>query len=247
MREIVLDTETTGFDPHQGDRIVEIGAIELYNHMPTGRTFHEYINPQRDMPNEAFEVHGIGPDLLIEPRPPRDGEVTLKDKPLFAQVGHKFIEFVADAKLVIHNAAFDMKFLNAELGWMNLPQLPWEQAIDTLDMARKRFPGSPASLDALCRRFSIDNSSRTLHGALLDSEILAEVYLELIGGRQPDFGLSTGSSGSGGSTGAESDWRPQPRPQPLPSRLSEKEAAAHAAFVDGLGDGALWKKLNQIS
>ena len=243
MREIVLDTETTGFDPEQGDRIVEIGALELYNHMPTGRTYHQYINPGRGMPNEAFEVHGIGPDLLDTPRPPRDGEVTLKDKPAFHEVAHSFVEFVSDAKLVIHNAAFDMKFLNAELGWIKLPVLPWEQAVDTLAIARKKFPGSPASLDALCRRFGIDNSSRTLHGALLDSEILAEVYLELIGGRQPDFALSAGHGGSGDTVKAGSDWRPQPRPNPLPSRLSEKEAAAHAAFVDGLGDGALWKKL----
>ena len=243
MREIVLDTETTGFDPHQGDRIVEIGAIELYNHMPTGRTFHQYINPQRDMPNDAFQVHGIGPDLLLEPRPPKPGEVTLKDKPLFADVAQGFVEFVADAKLVIHNAAFDMKFLNAELDWIKLPKLPWEQAIDTLDMARKRFPGSPASLDALCRRFAIDNASRTLHGALLDSEILAEVYLELIGGRQPDFALSATTSGKSGQAGADSDWRPQQRPKSLPSRLTETEIAAHAEFVDGLGDDALWKKL----
>lgn len=243
MREIVLDTETTGFDPHQGDRIVEIGAIELYNHMPTGKTFHQYINPQRDMPNDAFQVHGIGPDLLLEPRPPKPGEVTLKDKPLFADVAQGFVEFVADAKLVIHNAAFDMKFLNAELDWIKLPKLPWEQAIDTLDMARKRFPGSPASLDALCRRFAIDNASRTLHGALLDSEILAEVYLELIGGRQPDFALSATTSGKSGQAGPDSDWRPQQRPKSLPSRLTETEIAAHAEFVDGLGDDALWKKL----
>ncbi len=243
MREIVLDTETTGFDPEQGDRIVEIGALELYNHMPTGRTYHQYINPGRGMPNEAFEVHGIGPDLLESPRPPRDGEVTLKDKPAFHEIAQGFVEFVGDAKLVIHNAAFDMKFLNAELGWVKLPLLPWEQAIDTLAIARKRFPGSPASLDALCRRFGIDNAARTLHGALLDSEILAEVYLELIGGRQPDFGLSAGYSGSGATSTAETDWRPQPRPTPLRSRLTEQEAAAHAAFVDGLGDGALWKKL----
>ena len=244
MREIVLDTETTGFDPEQGDRIVEIGAIELFNHMPTGRTFHEYINPQRGMPQDAFEVHGIGPDLLDVPRPPNPGEVTLKDKPLFHQVAQSFVEFVADAKLVIHNAAFDMKFLNAELKWLNFPPLPWEQAVDTLAIARKKFPGSPASLDALCRRFSIDNSSRTLHGALLDSEILAEVYLELIGGRQPDFGLNV-SSGTGGARdhSAETTWRAKPRPHALPPRLSEKEAAAHEAFVEAMGDGAIWKKL----
>lgn len=242
MREIVLDTETTGFDPQQGDRIVEIGAVELYNHMPTGRTFHEYINPQRGMPQEAFEVHGIGPDLLETPRPPKDGEVILKDKPLFNQVARSFVEFIGDAKLVIHNAAFDMKFLNAELEWVQLPQIPWEQAIDTLDIARRKFPGSPASLDALCRRFSIDNSDRTLHGALLDSEILAEVYLELIGGRQPDFALGVDHKKTTDSGAQDTDWRPGPRPTPLPARLTVEERAAHQAFVEQLGDDPLWKR-----
>lgn len=227
MREVVLDTETTGFEPESGDRIVEIGAVELMGHMATGRTYHQYINPERPMPEAAFQVHGLGDDFL-------------RDKPKFAQIGQDFLDFIGDAKLVIHNAAFDIKFLNAELKWMNLPQIPWEQAIDTLAIARKRFPGSPASLDALCRRFNIDNASRTLHGALLDSEILAEVYLELIGGRQPDFGLSTATSRSAGA--GEEDWTPRPRPQPLPSRLSETEAAAHAAFVTGLGDDAVWNK-----
>ncbi len=240
MREIVLDTETTGFDPDAGDRIVEIGCLELYNHMPTGKTFHQYINPERDMPDEAFGVHGIGPDLLVAPRAAQAGEVTLKDKPVFKAVGQAFVDFIGDARLVIHNASFDMKFLNAELAWMGLPQIPWEQATDTLAIARKKFPGAPASLDALCRRFSIDNSSRTLHGALLDSEILAEVYLELIGGRQPDLVLAPeqGASSGGGAGGA---WRPQPRPTPLPSRVTKEEAAAHDAFVEKLGDGAVWK------
>lgn len=227
MREIVLDTETTGFEPSEGDRIVEIGAVELYNHMPTGRTFHEYINPQRAMPQAAFEVHGLGDDFL-------------RDKPVFAQIGPKFLEFVGDAKLVIHNAPFDMKFLNAELGWMKLPLLPMEQAIDTLMIARKKFPGSPASLDALCRRFGIA-TERTLHGALLDSQILAEVYLELIGGRQPDFGLSTTTTTEISVSSAQ-NWRPKPRPTPLPSLITQEEAAAHEAFVKALGDGALWIK-----
>ncbi|WP_375174050.1 DNA polymerase III subunit epsilon [Pseudooceanicola sp.] len=227
MREIVLDTETTGFDPEQGDRIVEIGAVELWNHVPTGETYHVYINPERAMPQEAFEVHGLGDDFL-------------RDKPKFREIAQGFLDFVQDAKLVIHNASFDMKFLNAELGWLNLPKLPFDQALDTLAIARQRFPGSPASLDALCRRFGIDNSSRTLHGALLDSEILAEVYLELIGGRQPDFALSASSGGSGG--GAADDWRPRPRPIPLPSRLTEEEAAAHKDFVSKLGDEAVWKR-----
>ena len=230
MREIVLDTETTGFEPEQGDRIVEIGAVELHNHMPTGKTFHKYINPERAMPNEAFEVHGLGDEFL-------------RDKPVFAKIGQEFLDFVGDAKLVIHNAAFDMKFLNAELGWMKLPLLPMEQAIDTLAIARKKFPGSPASLDALCRRFGIDNSSRTLHGALLDSEILAEVYLELIGGRQPDFALSAGAATISNTAAGQDDWRPSARPKPLPPRLTDDEAAAHASFVETLGDDALWKKL----
>ncbi|KZY37907.1 DNA polymerase III subunit epsilon [Roseovarius sp. HI0049] len=230
MREIVLDTETTGFNPHEGDRIVEIGGVELYNHMPTGRTYHQYINPERSMPQEAFEVHGLGDDFL-------------RDKPVFAKIAQDFVTFVGDAKLVIHNAAFDMKFINAELGWVKLPSIPWEQAIDTLDIARRKFPGSPASLDALCRRFGIDNSSRTLHGALLDSEILAEVYLELIGGRQPDFGLTAAQAPTtGGEAAYEETWRPQPRPNALPPRLTEAEAAAHAAFVEAMGDGAMWKK-----
>lgn len=228
MREIVLDTETTGFDPESGDRIVEIGAVELMGHMATGKTYHQYINPERAMPEEAFQVHGLGDDFL-------------RDKPKFAAVGQAFLDFIGDAKLVIHNAAFDIKFLNAELKLMGLPHIPWEQAIDTLEIARKRFPGSPASLDALCRRFNIDNSSRTLHGALLDSEILAEVYLELIGGRQPDFGLSTVSRAAPGEDGQE--WAPRPRPSPLNPRLTQDEAAAHADFVAKLGDDALWLKL----
>ncbi len=242
MREIVLDTETTGFEPSEGDRIVEIGAVELMGHVPTGRTYHQYINPRRSMPAEAFGVHGIGPDLLEPPQEPKPGQETLRDKPVFEDIAQDFVDFVGDAKLVIHNAAFDMKFLNAELGWLNRPLLPMDQALDTLAIARRRFPGSPASLDALCRRFGIDNSSRTLHGALLDSEILAEVYLELIGGRQPDFALAADTRKASDSADAE-DWRPMPRPTPLPPRIGQKEAAAHAAFVDSLGDGALWKKL----
>ncbi|MBO9399446.1 DNA polymerase III subunit epsilon [Shimia sp. R9_3] len=244
MREIVLDTETTGFDPFSGDRIVEIGALELYNHLPTGETFHVYINPERSMPDEAFKVHGIGPDLLDIPRDAAPGEVTLRDKPVFNAFGQKFLDFIGnDSKLVIHNAKFDMKFLNAELSWMNLPQIPMERAVDTLEMARKKFPGSPATLDALCRRFGIDNSSRTLHGALLDSEILAEVYLELIGGRQPDLVLASDNTSEKKSTAIQDDWRPSARPTPLPSRLTEAEAEAHRGFVEKMGENALWSKL----
>ena len=229
MREIVLDTETTGLNPEDGDRIVEIGGVELFNHMPTGRTYHQYINPQRSMPQGAFEVHGLGDDFL-------------RDKPLFTQIAKDFLDFVGDAKLVIHNASFDMKFLNAELGWVNMPKLPWSQAIDTLAIARKKYPGSPSSLDALCRRFNIDNTARTLHGALLDSEILAEVYLELIGGRQPDFALGGAFNAQQGEK-TEETWRPKPRRSPLPSRLTEEERAAHQAFCDKMGDNALWKSL----
>ncbi len=229
MREIVLDTETTGFEPTEGDRIVEIGAVELLNHVPTGRTYHQYINPQRAMPAGAFAIHGLGDEFLA-------------DKPLFAEIAQAFTDFVGDAKMVIHNASFDMKFLNAELGWAKRKLLPLDQAIDTLMIARRKFPGSPASLDALCRRFSIDNSSRTLHGALLDSEILAEVYLELIGGRQPDFGL--GAAYKSGSSDTQNDqWRPRPRATPLAARLTQSEHAAHAEFIDTLGDDAVWKKL----
>lgn len=230
MREIVLDTETTGFEPAEGDRIVEIGAVELMGHVPTGRTYHQYINPQRSMPQGAFEVHGLGDEFL-------------SDKPLFKDIAQAFVDFVGDAKLVIHNAAFDMKFLNAELEWVGRPLLPMDQALDTLAIARRKFPGSPASLDALCRRFGIDNSSRTLHGALLDSEILAEVYLELIGGRQPDFALA-GQTQTKSNTDDGADWRPAARPTKLASKLSAEEAAAHAAFLDKLGDDVVWKKLS---
>ena len=233
MRESVLHTETTGFEPAEGHRIVEIGAIELLNHVPTGRTYHQYIHPDRTMPKEAFEVHGLGDDFLA-------------DKPRFATIGQAFLDFIGtDAKLVIHNASFDMKFLNAELGWAGLSLIPMERATDTLMIARRKFPGSPASLDALCRRFGIDNSMREKHGALLDSEILAEVYLELIGGRQPDFGLSSGSGHAAGTDGGHEDWRPRPRPTPLAPRISQAEAEAHAAFVAKLGDGAIWKRYAQ--
>ncbi|WP_372604474.1 DNA polymerase III subunit epsilon [Actibacterium sp.] len=242
MREIVLDTETTGFEPDQGDRIVEIGALELWNHLPTGRTYHQYINPQRSMPQGAFDVHGIGADLLEPPKEPAKGAVTLRDKPVFAQIGQDFVDFIGDAKLVIHNAAFDIKFLNAELGWMGLPKIPWEQAIDTLAIARQKFPGSPASLDALCRRFNIDNTARTLHGALLDSEILAEVYLELIGGRQPDLVLGVQVTTTTVGHIEVGEWRPKPRPVPLPSRLTSAEDQAHRDFIAKLGDDAVWKK-----
>jgi DNA polymerase III subunit epsilon len=242
MREIVLDTETTGLDPAEGDRIVEIGAVELMNHLPTGRTFHQYINPERGMPRGAFEVHGIGHDILDPPGAPVPGGVTLRDKPVFARIGKAFLDFIADAQLVIHNATFDMKFLNAELLRAGLPGLPATRAIDTLMIARTRFPGSPASLDALCRRFGIDNSMRDKHGALLDSEILAEVYLELIGGRQPDLVLGSRSDAPKQGAAEGAVWRPGPRPAPLPPRITPAEADAHAALVAAMGDAAVWKR-----
>jgi DNA polymerase-3 subunit epsilon len=227
LREIVLDTETTGLEPGEGHRIVEIGAVELFNHVPTGRTFHRYINPQRTMPEEAFRIHGLSDDFL-------------RDKPVFAEVAAEFVTFVGDARLVIHNAVFDMKFINAELAWAAMDPIPAERAVDTVAIARRRFPGAQASLDALCRRFGIDNSARQLHGALLDCELLAEVYLELIGGRQPDFALSIAAGLAGGASAGEEDWRPRPRPVPLPPRITPEEEEAHAAFVATLGAGALW-------
>ncbi len=229
MREVVLDTETTGLDPETGDRIVEIGAVELWNHLPTGKTFHIYLNPERNMPQEAQAVHGLTEDFL-------------KDKPLFSQIVDDFLAFIKNSKIVIHNASFDMKFLNAELVLADRSKLPSDIAIDTLGIARKKFPGSPASLDALCRRFNIDNSARTLHGALLDSEILAEVYLELIGGRQPDFGLSEVHKIGEGSFNEER--QELKRPTTLKTRLTAKEKEAHNAFLKELGPNAIWKKLD---
>lgn len=230
MREIVLDTETTGFEPSEGHRIVEIGAVELFNHMPTGNTYHQYINPERLMPKEAFDVHGLGDDFL-------------RDKPVFKAIGQAFLDFIGDAKLVIHNAAFDVKFLNFELKRIGLPSIEWSRAIDTLAISRQKFPGSPASLDALCRRFGVDNSAREKHGALLDSEILAEVYLELIGGRQPDFGLASQPAKSAAATAVQpDDWRPRPRPEPLPPRITEAESIAHTEFVAKLGEQSIWAK-----
>jgi DNA polymerase-3 subunit epsilon len=178
MREIALDTETTGLDPYSGHRIVEIGAVEMDNHIRTGNHFHIYLNPERDMPPEAERVHGLSIDFL-------------RDKPLFRTIADSFLEFIGDSPLVIHNAQFDMKFINAELEKLGYPKISMDQTIDTVQMARKKFPGQPANLDALCRRFQIDLSARSKHGALLDSELLAEVYLELKGGRQKGLALAS--------------------------------------------------------
>jgi DNA polymerase-3 subunit epsilon len=223
MREIVLDTETTGFDPLSGHRMVEIGCVEMVNHLPTGEVFHRYLNPERDMPEEAFKVHGLSAAFL-------------SDKPLFAEVVADFLGFIADSPLVIHNAEFDMRFINAELTRLGFPTLPMSRSIDTVAMARKRFPGAQANLDALCRRFEIDNTHRTHHGALLDAELLAEVYLQLIGGRQPGLELAVGQA-SGPAAGRVRTPRTA-RPA-RPHAPTEDEAAAHAAFVGKL-KSPLW-------
>ncbi len=223
MREIVLDTETTGLDPAQGHRIVEIGAIELLHHVPTGRHYHQYVNPERDMPDDAFRVHGLGTDFL-------------QDFPVFAAVVDGFLAFIADSPLVIHNARFDLRFLNAELQLAGRSLLPLARAIDTLPMAQRKFPGSPASLDALCRRFNVDGSARKLHGALLDSELLAEVYLHLKGGRQVDLGLAVQRTGGRDRRAGEMPRRP-PRQFSVPA----DELEAHAAFIAGLKD-PIWHR-----
>ncbi|MCC4244822.1 DNA polymerase III subunit epsilon [Stappia indica] len=228
MREIAFDTETTGLDPRNGDRLVEIGGVELINHVPTGRTYHVYINPERDVPIEAFNVHGLSSEFLA-------------DKPKFAEVAQEFLDFVGDAVLVIHNASFDMGFINMELARVGMGPIPPAQVLDTLAIARRKHPGSPASLDALCSRYGIDNSRRTKHGALLDSEILAEVYIELIGGKQAGLAFSAEEETTTVEV-VQQRSRALPRPVPLPVRLSAAEIEAHAAFVSGMGDKALWKR-----
>jgi len=228
MREIVLDTETTGLDPEEGHRIVEIGAVELHNGLPTGAIYHQHIDPERPMPLEAFQIHGLGDDFL-------------RGKPVFAAIVDALLDFLGDAPLVIHNAAFDMKMLNAELARLGRPALPMSRAVDTVAIARRRFPGAQASLDALCRRFGVDNSGREKHGALLDCELLAEVYLELQGGRQRGLALAAGPR-TRGPEGPAQPGRPAARANPLPPRLTEAERAAHAAFVAELGPDALWSR-----
>jgi DNA polymerase-3 subunit epsilon len=226
MREIVLDTETTGLDPAEGHRVVEIGAVELLNHIPSGRTYHVYINPERDMPPEAEAVHGLSSAFL-------------RDKPVFSAISEEFLAFIDGATLIIHNAAFDMKFINAELSYVKRPSLPPESVIDSLMMARQKHPMGPNSLDALCKRYGIDNSKREKHGALLDASLLAEVYLELIGGRQAALGLSARQTKV---TVVSATRRVMVRPVPLPSRLTDMERQAHAALVGELGAEALWLK-----
>ena len=224
-REIVLDTETTGLNPLGGDRIVEIGCVELINHIPSGRHFHRYVNPERAMPEEAFRVHGLSDEFL-------------RDKPKYAEVAGEFSEFVGDATLIIHNAPFDIGFLNAEHGRAKVPQLA-NAVIDTVMLARQVHPGARVSLDSLCKHYGIDNSKRTLHGALLDSEILAEVYLELIGGRQVGLAL-TAEVIMPTSDIRVSRALATPRPSPLPSRLDEATLVAHASLLKTLGLEPLW-------
>lgn len=214
MREIVLDTETTGLDPSAGHRVVEIGCVELVNHVATGRTYHRYINPERDIPEEAYKVHGLD-------------RAFLENHPQFQELADEFLEFLAEDRLIIHNAEFDMRFLNHELGQVGRPRIPFERAVDTVAMARKRFPGAQVNLDALCKRFEIDNSARELHGALLDCELLAEVYLELLGGRQPGLELAEARRGP-----ARVEIAERPPREPRPHSPSESEKAAHAAMLE---------------
>lgn len=227
MREVVLDTETTGLDPATGDRLVEIGCLELHNHVATGKVFHTYLNPQRDVPTEAVRVHGLTTQFL-------------KDKPLFTEKVEEFLEFIGDATLVIHNAEFDMKFINAELKAAGFKPIPMTRVTDTLLMAREKFPGQPASLDALCRRFKVDNTERKLHGALLDSELLADVYLEMIGGRQHGLGLGKENE-IDESININARIKRQKREKRtfLPSA---EELKAHEEFLTKIKD-SLWKKL----
>ncbi|MCP3474549.1 DNA polymerase III subunit epsilon [Bradyrhizobium sp. CCGUVB1N3] len=227
MREIVLDTETTGLDPLRGDRLVEIGCVEIFNRMPTGQTFHRYINPERDMPAEAFAVHGLSSEFLAT-------------KPLFHEVVDEFLEFIGDAPLVIHNASFDISFINAELDRIKRAAIPRERLVDTLLLARRKHPGVSNRLDDLCSRYAIDNTHRTKHGALLDSELLAEVYVDLIGARQSQLILASESEEIRVRTNGDMPRRQ--RPAPLAPRVSEAERAAHRAFIATMGEKAIWNE-----
>jgi DNA polymerase III subunit epsilon len=226
MREIVFDTETTGLDPYQGHRLIEIGCIELVNRFPTGQTFHRYLNPERDVPHEAFAIHGLSYD-------------SLKDKPLFAHIAAELMAFLGEAPLIAHNASFDLGFLNAELERVKHPGIPRDRLIDTLLLARRKHPGGSNRLDDLCARYGIDNSRRTKHGALLDAELLAEIYLELIGARQAQLGLVAASASP--ATVRQSAGRAQARPVALVPRLTDADRAAHRVLVAELGVKAIWK------
>jgi DNA polymerase-3 subunit epsilon len=224
MREIVFDTETTGFEPNEGHRIVEIACIELINQIPTGRKKQYYLNPERDVPEAAFRIHGLNDEFL-------------RDKPKFVEVVEELIEFIGDAPLVAHNAEFDMRFLNAELALLKRAQVSLDRAVDTVRLARQRFPGAPASLDALCKRFAIDNTQRTLHGALLDAQLLAEVYLQLLGG--PQTGLSLTNAEAEEAARAALSYAGRLVRPARPHVATPEELAAHAAFVAKLSN-AVW-------
>lgn len=226
MREIVLDTETTGLDPLRGDRLVEIGCVEIFNRMPTGQVYHVYLNPERDMPKEAFDVHGLSSEFLA-------------DKPLFASIVDEFLAFIGDSPLVIHNASFDIGFINAELDKVKRRPIPRDRLVDTLLLARRKHPGVSNRLDDLCSRYAIDNSRRTKHGALLDAELLAEVYIDLIGARQSQLILA---SSAPLANVAQIDAPRRQRSVPLAVRLSAAEIAAHQAFVATLGEKAIWNE-----
>lgn len=225
MREVALDTETTGLEHDNGDRIVEIACVELLNHQPTERYFHKYINPLRDIPDEVVKVHGLTREFL-------------SDKPLFGEIVDEFLEFVGDAPIVAHNAAFDVNFINAELVRCNRPTIPWERAVDTLKIAKDRFPGARNTLDALCQRFGIDNTQRTLHGALLDTRLLAEVYLELNGGREPGLVFAAEDSGAGPLAAIVVN---RPFREPRPHAASAEELAAFEAFLGQVTD-PIWRR-----
>lgn len=244
MREIVLDTETTGINPRDGHRIIEIGALELEHHLPTGQTYHIYINPEREIDDGAVAIHGITNDFL-------------QDKPVFSDIVDEFLAFVGNDLMVIHNASFDMGFINAELARLDRPPLPMSQAIDTLAMARKKFPGAQANLNALCRRFEIDNAHRDLHGALVDADLLAEVYIELLGGRQPDLALgpNNGPNNNAQNNNSQNNDRMNADKSAdtarhagevtiLPARAhapTQEEVAAHEAFIETLKD-PIWRR-----
>jgi DNA polymerase-3 subunit epsilon len=225
MREIVLDTETTGLDALRGDRLVEIGCVEMFNRMPTGQTFHRHINPEREMPAEAFAVHGLSTEFL-------------RAKPLFAEVVDDFLEFIADAPLVIHNASFDVSFINAELDRIKRPPIARERLVDTLLLARRKHPGVSNRLDDLCSRYAIDNSRRTKHGALLDAELLAEVYIDLIGARQSQLVLASESREI--RIGISSEMPRRQREVPLAPRVTDTDREVHRAFIATLGDKPIW-------
>jgi DNA polymerase III subunit epsilon len=225
MREIVLDTETTGLDPLRGDRLVEIGCVEIFNRMPTGQSFHRHVNPERAMPEEAFAVHGLSTEFLA-------------DKPLFAEVVDEFLEFIGDAPLVIHNASFDVAFINAELDRLQRAVIPRERLVDTLLLARRKHPGVSNKLDDLCSRYAIDNSHRTKHGALLDAELLAEVYVDLIGARQSQLILAAEPPNT--RSAADGEMPRRQREVPLVSRVTDADRVLHREFVLTLGDRPIW-------